>query len=644
MERSYRRVGTMCLILAIAFFSAKTRADKADNSDLEKVLAAPILPTGTPIAEVQAFCEARVPAVPPGGDAAAWQKWATNTRATILDKIVFRGQAKTWRDAPAKVEWLDTIPGGPGYSIRKLRYEALPGMWIPALLYVPDKLTGRVPVVINFNGHVGAEGKSIGYKQIICINQAKRGMLALNVEWLGMGQLSSEDNAHNRLNQLDLCGTSGLAPFYLLMTRAVDLMLAHANADPTRVAVTGLSGGGWQTIVLSALDPRVTLAAPVAGYSSLRTRARHPGDLGDAEQTPSDFAGIGADYAHLTAMLAPRPALLIYNVKDDCCFASGYALAPLLDAAGPTYEAYGKRDTLRTHVNEVPGTHNYERDNREAFYRMIGDYFFAKDAKFTREEIPCDAELKSAKELNVYLPANNETLHSLAMTIAKDLPRASETGRQRLREVVAFRDYALSADRVSTTEDHGRSVTCWRLKVGNEWTIPAVELFRSGTSPTSTTIFINDKGRAANASAIAKLLDDGKRVVAVDLFSFGECNSGDHAYLYALLVAATGERPLGVETSQLAAVARWQRQEHGAAVSLSAVGPRTSTTALVAAALETDAVAIVETNGGLHSLKQVIEQNHAVPDMPELFCFGLLESFDIPQIAALVAPRSVLNH
>jgi len=73
------------------------------------------------------------------------------------------------------------------------------------------------------------------------------------------------------------------------------------------VAVSGLSGGGWQTIMISALDPRVTLTNPVAGYSSFVTRAQFDRDLGDSEPRPADLATI-ADYTHLTALMAPRPS------------------------------------------------------------------------------------------------------------------------------------------------------------------------------------------------------------------------------------------------------------------------------------------------------------------------------------------------
>src|SRR5205823_258673 len=185
----------------------------------------------------------------------------------------------------------------------------VPGLWIPALLYEPTQLTGKTPVVLNVNGHE-KEGKSTAYIQERCINLAKRGILALNPEWLGRGQLTLPGMEHTRMNQLDLCGTSGLSVFHLSMKRSLDVLLSLDHADPERVAVTGLSGGGWQTIFLSSLDLRVRLTNPVAGYSSFVTRSQFPTlDLGDSEQTPSDLASV-LDSTHLTVMMAPRLTLL----------------------------------------------------------------------------------------------------------------------------------------------------------------------------------------------------------------------------------------------------------------------------------------------------------------------------------------------
>jgi hypothetical protein len=296
-------------------------------AELAEILAKPILEPGTPQREVEAFCEARVMRLP-AADAAerkspeAWQKYIDGIRQDVLERVVFRGAAAKWRDFRGKVEWLETTDGGNGYKLKKLRFEAVPGLWVPAVLYEPSKLDGKTPVFLNVNGHDGA-GKAADYKQIRCINLAKRGIIALNLEWFGMGQLRGPGFVHYKLNQLDLCGTSGVAPFYLAMQRGLDILLAHEHADQERVGVAGLSGGGWQTIFISSLDPRVTLANPVAGYSSFLTRIHHHSDLGDSEQTPVDLAATG-DYAHLTAMLAPRVALLTFNEKDQCCLAAAH--------------------------------------------------------------------------------------------------------------------------------------------------------------------------------------------------------------------------------------------------------------------------------------------------------------------------------
>ena len=640
------------LLLPALAFAAGLLSASAQTNILAPLLARDIIGPNLALAEVQTYTENRIPLMPSVKSAAEWEKEATRLRRDVLNDVVFRGEARTWRDAKTKVEWLDTIPGGAGYTIRKLRYEALPGLWIPALLYVPEKISGKVPVHMAVNGHDRA-GKAAPYKQIRCINLAKRGVISLNVEWLNMGQLNSPGFAHYAMNQLDLCGSSGIAPFYLAMSRGLDILLALPEADPQRVAVSGLSGGGWQTIFISSLDTRVTLANPVAGYSSFRTRARNFSDLGDSEQTPSDLATV-ADYAHLTAMLAPRGALLTYNAKDDCCFATDHALQPLLDAAQPIFKLLKADNKLRWHNNHVPGTHNFDQENREVFYRMLGDNFFSGDAKFDAKEIPAEAEVKKAEELNVPLPADNLDFNQLALRLAKTLPRGEttplnpatlgkwqQTQRGLLGGVVRAKHYTLSAELAGTETTNGVTVTSWRLKMGDAWTVPAVELVKG--TPHETVIIVGDAGRKGLATEVDQLLADGKRVVALDPFYFGESRIAQKDFLFALLVATVGDRPLGLQASQIGATARWFSGERKLGpVKLVSVGPRSSVFATVAAALEEKAIGSLELRQPLDSLKEVIEKNIGVDRQPELFCFGLLEQFDVPQLRALIAPRPLL--
>jgi hypothetical protein len=649
------------LFPCVLLFTITASAVHADEpSPLKQALAREIIGPRQALLDVQERIEARIPRIPDVKTATEWEKHAERIRRDVLDRVVFRGEAVAWRDAKCQVKWLDTIPGGPGYRIKKLRYEALPGLWIPALLYVPEKLDAKTPVMLAVNGHDG-NGKAAGYKQIRCINLAKRGMLVLNVEWLGMGQLRKPGYQHYRMNQLDLCGTSGLAPFYLAMTRGLDVLLALPNADPERVAVSGLSGGGWQTIFVSSLDRRVTLANPVAGYSSFRVKFRdHFKDLGDSEQTPCDLATI-ADYTHLTALRAPRPTLLTFNSKDNCCFEAGYALPPLVNAAQPIFKLHGKEDALRTHVNDDPGTHNYEKDNRQALYRIVGDFFYPDDKMYSADEIPSEKEVKTPQELAVDLPEKNADFNMLALELAKKLPHAPEMPadreaarkwqqmqRDKLRSVVHAQDFAGKATRTGDMEKDGLKAVFWKLRLGEAWTVPVVELTRG--EPKGTAILVNDAGRRADSVNVERLLKAGQRVLAVDLFYFGEAQlkgedlakKSPRDFLLALLLACVGDRPLGVQASELAAVARWSLAEHkNGPVAVVAVGPRMSLISLVAAGLEEKAVGRLELHGALGSLKEILEQNRSVDQMPEMFCFGLLEAFDVKQLSALVAPRPV---
>ncbi len=631
--------------------AAATGAEDKRGEFLKAALGREIIGPRQTLADTADYVESHVPRMPESKTLAEWEQAARKMRGDALERVIYRGEAAAWRDAKCGVEWLETVEGGPGYRIKKLRYEALPGLWIPALLYEPETIAGKVPVVLNVNGHDG-KGKAADYKQIRCINLAKRGMLALNPEWLGMGQLAGDSYRHDQINQIDLCGAGGIATHYLALTRGLDVLLGLEHADPGRVAVTGLSGGGWQTIFVSAFDTRVTLTNPVAGYSSFLTRARHLTDLGDSEQTPSDLATV-TDYAPMTAMMAPRPTLLTFNAKDNCCFAADHALPPLLDAARPIFKLYEKEANLRSHINHDPGTHNYELDNRQAFYRMLGDHFFKGRAGYDPKEIPSESEVKTRETLDVTLPAGNATLHSLAVGLSKGLPQSpalpKEKGaadawrserRERLREVVRARRFEVRAVETASEEKEGVKATSWRLKVG-EWSVPVVELVAG--SPKATVMLVADSGRKEASGQAQELLARGNRVFVVDPFTLGESKIAEKEYLFALLIATVGDRPLGLQAGQLAAIARWAQAERKAGpVTIVADGRRASVMAIVAAALEGTAIAGLELRESLGSLKEVIETNLAFAKAPELFCFGLLRDFDILPLAAMVAPRPVV--
>ena len=634
-----------------------------DAAQISKWLTAPVLDKDIAIDEVRAYCAKKIPKMPALGKPEDWTKFVAEHRKKVHDQVLFKGAAAGWRDAKGlKFERVGTLSTGGGYLLTQVRFEALPGQWIPALLYEPAGLGDKkVPVHLAVNGH-DAKGYAADYKQQRCVHLARNGVITLSLEWYGMGQFRTPEYLHPMINTIDLTGTSGIATHFLAMKRGIDVLQGLANADPAKVIVSGLSGGGWQTIFISSLDPRVTLANPVAGYSSFLTRLQHDMDLGDCEQTPTDLATV-TDYAIMTAIRAPQPTLLSFNAKDNCCFRADHALPPLVAAAKPVYELLKAGDKLGTHINQVPGDHNFLEDNRKALYRFIGQQLLGKsgaelDAFATEKDTA--KEVKSQDELKQPIPAGQKSLHALAAELSASLPKnpalpteknAAEIwvleGRKRLREVLRLPEAPAplydTFTPIGDREVAGGFVRQANLvRVADTWSVPFVEIFPEKGQPKSTTFFLADKGTAELAGEMGTVLAAGNRAVACSPYYFGELKPSHHNYLFSLMLSTVGDRPLGLEAAQLGAAIAMDRSRLGQPVRLVAKGRRASLVALVAAALAGEGqLTEVVLHESLGSLKQVIEEKLSYNDAPELFSFGLLEAFDIRQIAAMAAPAKL---
>ena len=597
----------------------------------------------------------KLPPLDPPASVSSWIKTSARVRGEVL-RSYLRGHPKELLQKRPRVQWTETIETGKGYRIRKLRYEGYPGMWVPALLYEPTDLTGKVPAVLNPNGHhVG--GKAMDYKQARCINLAKRGMLALNTEFIGMGELRG-DADHSRIALLDVCGVAGVGVFYLLVKRGLDVLLAHRRADAGRVAVTGLSGGGWQTAILSALDERVGVIVPVAGHSPVWQRRRCTSDIGDLEQVPSDLCAI-ADYDTLSAMFAPRPTLFIYNRDDDCCFQTRRTRKSIYQPAKKVFELLGAGDCVSLHDNVDPGTHNYDRDNRCQLYRFLNRHFGIDTPE---DELPWVGELLTESELTVELPPDNATLLSLAQRSLQSIRRerksrspSSRGGRKlsaarlradrqrlaRLIRLVRFRD--LRPSQVGRVLKRRRSsIRQWVVSLNSNgsgsWSLPVTEIAPS--RPSGVELVVGDGGRRQLAGPVQLSVADGRRVLAADILGTGEADVG--GWQFHMILASAGERSLGLQVGQLLALVRWACQRYRTtAVDVRAEGQVLPVVALMAAALEPRRIRSITTNGLLDTLGRLVDFPIPYASAVPLFCFGLLREFDIADLMDLSEPTIV---
>ncbi len=650
------------LVLSVLMSVAILKA-QADPEIIQPILAQQLQPPQLVTFQLQQFLKAKVPALAVPASAEQWTAEAQRIRRHVLDNVIFHGWPQEWVNSPPRFEDLGSLPAGKGYRLRKLRYEIVPGFYSTALLYEPETLQGRVPAVLDVMGHFTGRGNKEDFEQKMCINQALKGMIALNLDWIGMGELNTKLNEHWFASQLDLVGMNGVGLFYLAMRRGLDYLAANPDVDPNRIGVTGLSGGGWQTITLSSLDPRVLVSIPVAGYVNLQGRLeRLPEEPGDIEQNPTDFL-VGQDYSTLTAMRAPRPTLLIYNAEDDCCFRAPLVKPYVFDPVVPFFNLYGKADAFQFYQSTLISAHNYAlEDQAQAFAFFIKHFHLTADSV----EIPVGQYVKTYDELKGGIPEDNLTILGLARKMAGQLARPpvpagqselmgwSGSQRAKLRDVVRYHPVAVShISRVANTHHDQVESISYRFEMTNGLSATGVWLKEVQTeNHPPLTIVINDKGKKSAATEIwdrvpevAHRMERGEQVLAADLVGMGDAAPDKPLHLIAEMLAATGERPLGMEAAQLISLARWAQEEWAPPqIRLEGTGIRSQVVALVASALEPKLFSQVELDGGMRSLSYLLDKPVAYEDAPDLFCLDLYKNFDLDRLVVLAKPAEVVQH
>jgi len=614
--------------------------------------------------QLQQYLMKQVPKLPPITTPEKWTMEGEQIRKRVLENVVFHGWPTEWVNSAPRFEDLGTIPSGKGYRLRKLRYEIVPGFYSTALLYEPETMQGKVPAVLNVMGHFSVTGKAEPFQQKLCINQALRGMLALNLEWIGMGELHDKQNEHWFGGDLDLVGANLEGLFYLAMRRGLDYLWQNPNVDQNRIAVTGLSGGGWQTIILSSLDERVNVSVPVAGYTTLEGRmALAPVvEAGDIEQNATDLL-VGQDYSTLTAIRAPRPTLQISNAEDDCCFRAALVKPYIYEAVRPFFRLYGKEDALQFYENTTISAHNYGLDDRQQTYYFLAKYF---GLSASDQEIEVGEYVKSYSDLAAGLPKDNLTILGLARKLAARITRSTipsdstgkaawaDTERSKLEEVLRYHPVTVQqAWLAANTKHNGVESVSYRFLLSNGLSATGVWLKDIPTPEGAPlTIVINDKGKKGAVEEvwdripeIAERMDRSEQVLVLDLVFTGDATPDGPLFLFPEMLAAAGNRSLGLEAAQLIALSNYGRERwHVPSVRIESTGIRSQMEALVASALSPHLFSEASVQGGMHSLIYLLEKPVDYQEFADLYCLDLYKDFDLDRIIAIAEPTKVSEH
>lgn len=191
-----------------------------------------------------------------------------------------------------------------GYTAENIAFETVEGFYVCGTIYKPSKIKGRLPVILCPNGHFG-DGRYRPNQQKRCAALAKMGAITISYDLFAWGesllQLKPED--HHRSLAMTMQALNSI--------RLLDYLLTLPEADPNRIAVTGGSGGGSQTILLSAIDDRIKVSVPVVMLSCI-----HYGGCPCESGMPVHLCGQGTNNVELASLFAPKPQLVISDGGD----------------------------------------------------------------------------------------------------------------------------------------------------------------------------------------------------------------------------------------------------------------------------------------------------------------------------------------
>jgi len=335
------------------------------------------------------------------------------------NKVQWEARRDSMKPCILKALRLSPIPASPGtlpiltpvrkmngYTIQNIALEVLPGVYTCGSIYKPEKIKGKIPVVLNPIGHF-PNGRYHEQIQSRCAVLARMGAMAITYDLFAWQESALQ--FEGKYHRSSLANTMQA----LNSIRILDYMLSLKEADTTRVGITGASGGGSHSMLIGAIDPRIKVSVPTVMMSAI-----HYGGCPCESGNPIHLCGEGTNNVELAAMFAPKPMLILSDGGDWTTNVPDLEF-PYLKRIYDFYEAPVEN------VHFPAEGHDYGPSKRAAMYRFMAKHLKLDSTKVFNTNGEIDESAITIEPMNALkvFGDNGEKLPANAIRSFHDLEK-----------------------------------------------------------------------------------------------------------------------------------------------------------------------------------------------------------------------------